>query len=308
ALAAGYRVTCATRGVSGRVPAGTTHVRWDRTEPVPAGLGADADLVVDVSRSPGQVRRAVAAMPQAHWVFVSTVSVYADTATRGATTRAAVVDPVDDEVDLHVAPEAYGGMKVACERAVRDGTRSSAVVRPGLIVGPGDPTGRFTYWPVHAAAAHRDGRPLLVPGEPDDPVQVIDVRDLAQWLVVVGARRTTGTFDAVTPPFPRSALVAALHEATGHSRAVYVPGEVLDELGVTPWDGPTSLPLWISDPGYGGFLARDPAASLAAGLLPRPLVDTVRDTLTWVEATPGARVSGLDREAELDVLARSGLG
>src|SRR3954449_561675 len=138
AVARGHDVTCAARGASGSVPDGARLVVVARTQPLPQ-LG-EFDAVVDVARQPSWVRNAVAAHPQAHWVFVSTVNVYADDATPGGTPASLpLVEAVEEDTDLRDHPEAYGPMKVACERIVLDGAASAMVMRPGLIVGPEDP-------------------------------------------------------------------------------------------------------------------------------------------------------------------------
>ena len=153
AVARGHEVTCVTRGRSGDVPDGARHVVWDRADDVPAELASEEfDAVVDVSRIPSHVRKAVAAWPAAHWVFVSTVNVYSDNETPDPGTDGPLVEAIEEDRDLGEDPEAYGGMKVACERLVLDGAARSMVVRPGLIVGPGDPSGRYTYWPERLAS------------------------------------------------------------------------------------------------------------------------------------------------------------
>lgn len=308
ALARGHRVTCVSRGVSGDVPAGAAHLRWDRAEAAPAEVAALApDAVVDVAKLPSHVRRAVAALPDAHWVFVSTVSVYADTSRPGGTVEdSATLEPVVEDLDPRSSPEAYGAMKVACEALVRDGAASATVVRPGLIVGPGDPTGRFTAWPVRAELAHADGEGLLLPGDPEDLVQVIDVRDLASWLVDLAESHTSGTFDAVCPPLARAGFVAALGAAVGGVHPRWVPSATLLEAGVPEWNGPGALTVWVGSPGTDGFLARDPGTALEAGLRPRPLAHTAADTLAWVHDTPDAPVAGLTRDEERALLARHG--
>lgn len=308
ALDRGHQVTCVARGVSGDVPGGAAHVRWDRDEPAPpevAGLAPDA--VVDVAKLPSHVRGAVAAFPDAHWVFVSTVSVYADTSRPfGTVEDSATLEPVVEDLDPRSSAEAYGAMKVACEGLVRAGAASASVVRPGLIVGPGDPTGRFTAWAVRAEAAHADGAGLLVPGEPEDLVQVIDVRDLAAWLVDLAEARTAGTFDAVCSPLARAGFVAALAAAVGAVHPRWVPSAALLEAGVPEWNGPGALTVWVGAPGTDGFLARDPGTALDAGLRPRPLATTVADTLAWARATPDAAVAGMTRAEERELLARHG--
>ena len=182
AVRRGHEVTCACRGESGSVPEGAAHVAWDRRDTAPSGLvdGNGFDAVVDVARHPSWVRSAVAAFPDAHWVFVSTISVYTDDSTpQGTVDTLPTHEPIHTDEDPASGPEVYGAMKVACEQAVTDGAGSSVVIRPGLIVGPGDRSGRFSYWPNRIA----EGGEVLAPGSPDERVQVIDVRDLASWLV-----------------------------------------------------------------------------------------------------------------------------
>ena len=176
-LARGHEVICAARGMAGPVPAGARLIRVDRDEA--DGLAAltreTFDAVVDVTRHPGQVRRAVTALrrPGVHWTFVSTVSVYADNRTPGQRAGTALLrDPTAPEVE-HSTEETYGAAKVACEQAVGDG---AFICRAGLIVGPEDPTGRVTYWPARLAR----GGEVLVPATPDEAVQLIDVRDLVR--------------------------------------------------------------------------------------------------------------------------------
>lgn len=302
AVRRGHEVTCANRGLTGSVPEGAAFVRFDRADAVPADLRG-FDAVIDVGRHPSRVQRAVEALPDAHWMFVSSVSVYADESTPGQGADAATLDPRYDDVDLRVEPSAYGPMKVACEQLVRDGAASASVVRPGLIVGPGDPTGRFTYWPVRLARAAQ-APVVLAPGRPDDIVQVIDVRDLAAWLVDLAEQRRAGTLDAVGPPRSLASLLDAV-AAGCEARAewAWVPQEFLRAQQVEPWAGPRSLPLWVPRPELAGLLAHDAAPALAAGLRPRPLAETARDTLAWVRSTPDAVVAGLTADEESAVLA-----
>ena len=200
AVRRGHDVTCACRGESGSIPDGAQHLVWDRDQPAPAELSdATYDAVVDVARHPSRVRSAVAAVPDAHWVFVSTISVYAENSVPGGSPGVTPEhEPITEDVDLSENMEAYGPMKVACEQAVLSGAASAMVIRPGLIIGPGDPSGRFTYWPLRVRDAG-DGGEVLAPGAPDDTVQVIDVRDLASWIVDAAEARTTGTVDGIGP-------------------------------------------------------------------------------------------------------------
>ena len=294
----------AARGASGSVPDGVRHVVLDRTEGIPADLAAEEfDAVVDVARTPSWVGRAVTAWPRAHWTFVSTINVYADETTPGGTPASLpLVDAQPEDVDLRAHPEAYGPMKVACEQLVREGAERAFVVRPGLIVGPGDPTGRFTYWPARLADVE-PGEPVLVGGDPSDTVQVIDVRDLAAWIVTAAEAGLTGDLDGVGPATALGDLLAEVAAGLGvEPRWTWASDTVLEVHDVAPWMGPRSLPLWLPRPAYDGMLAHDWSPSRDAGLTARPIAETARDTLEWLRATPDAVVTGLTREQERQVL------
>ncbi|MEL7974487.1 NAD-dependent epimerase/dehydratase family protein [Isoptericola sp. F-RaC21] len=305
AVSRGHEVVAANRGRSGPVPDGVRHVRLDRADAFPEALAAEGfDAVVDVSRTPSHVRRAVAALPDAHWVFVSTVNVYADDGDPGGPGVGRLREPEPGDVDGAENPEAYGAMKVACENTVREGAASAAVVRPGLIVGPGDPSGRFAYWPARLARVLDGAADVLAPGDPAAPVQVIDVRDLAAWAVDLAERRAEGTFDAVGPVTPIGDLLAAAARGVGaEPRWVWADDATLAAADVRPWSGERSLPLWLPRPEYDGMPAHDAGPALAAGLRPRPVEDTARDTLAWLRATPDAHVTGLTAAEEADVVA-----
>jgi len=305
AVARGHEVVCAARGVSGLVPEGAELVTWDRVGPAPAELRArDVDAVVDVGRHPSRVRSAVEDFASAHWVFVSTINVYADESTPGGRPGTLPLrEPVTGDIDLTVDPEAYGPMKVACEEAVREVAASSTIIRPGLIVGPGDRSGRFTYWPRRLADAG-PGEEVLAPGAPEDTIQVIDVRDLADWIVHCATSGLPGTFDGVGPAMPLGDLLDQVAEGVGATpRWTWVPPDFLEEHGVEPWMGPDSIPLWLPRPAYDGLIAHDAEPPLDAGLQPRPVAETARDTLAWLRAEPDASVTGIDRGREAALLA-----
>ena len=296
ALARGHDVTCTARGLAGAVPAGARFVAVDRERAdglAPLG-GAAFDAAIDVSRHPGQVRRARAALAGrvGHWTFVSTTSVYADLAATGQRAATApLLAPVGPDVERST-PETYGAAKVACEGAFGPG---AFICRPGLIVGPGDPTGRFSYW---AARLARGGE-ILVPAEPDDPVQFIDVRDLASWIVLGAETRLSGRFDAVAPSLTRRLFVERGAAALGVAcRFTWVGADVLARHGIRTGSGPRSLPYPMPDAAADS--TRDVSASLAAGLTLRPLSETIRDTVAWLHAG-GGPVAGLtpDEEAVL---------
>ncbi len=300
AVARGHDVTCATRGRSGTVPEGARHVVWDRGADVPAELAAESfDGVVDVSRTPSHVRKALAAWPGAHWVFVSTVNVYADNATPDPGTDGPLVEAVDEDRDLREDPEAYGPMKVSCERAVLDGAARAMVVRPGLIVGPGDPTGRYGYWPERLA----EGGRVLAPASPDDRVQIIDVRDLAEWIVQSVENGTTGVYDGIGPATPVGEVLAQTAAGVrAEPELVWTGQEFLTDQGVEPWMGDGALPLWLPRPEYDGMITHRFDPSEAAGLTVRSFADTARDTLAWLRANPDAPRTGMSREREAELL------
>lgn len=303
AVAAGHEVTAACRGASGSVPEGAQAVRWDRAQPAPADLAAQTyDAVVDVARLPSWVRRDVAVWPDAHWVFVSTVNVYAEEVPGGTPATLPLLEAQHEDVDPGEDPAAYGAMKVACEEAVRAGAGATTVVRPGLIVGPADPTGRFTYWPARLDTA-APGEEVLAPGSPDDVVQVVDVRDLASWLVELAERRATGAYDGVGPTLALGDLLAGCAAGVGaHPSLTWVDHAFLEEQGVAPWMGPGSVPLWLPRPAYDGMLAHDPAPSVAAGLSCRSVAQTARDTRDWWRREDGAAVTGITVERERELL------
>jgi nucleoside-diphosphate-sugar epimerase len=310
ALAAGHEVTCAARGNAGAAPDGAAFVTLDRDAPDGlAALGEDAwDAVIDVSRQPGQVRRAVTALRDRvlHAVFVSTGNVYADTTTRRLSESGALLDPL--ETDVMTGMEDYGRAKVACEQAVLQafGPRRATIARSGLIGGPGDVTGRTGYWPWRMAhPSTSDGR-VLVPDAFDDPVQVIDVTDLADWLVHCAAERVSGVFNAVGDPLTFGDMLQISQGASGVERQLVAaaPGW-LREHGVEPWMGARSLPLWIGDPAWLGFSDRDNTVAKHAGLRLRPYPELFGRALEYERARPSTtpRACGLTDEDERELLA-----
>lgn len=296
ALRRGHSVTCLARG-SAPAPEGTRFLAADRDDD--AGLAGAAsstwDSVIDVSRHPGQVRRAVRDLTTAHRVFVSTASVYADASRIEQDERAAVLDALDG--DVMTGPEVYGEAKVACEDLVRAAPAPAAIVRPGLIGGPGDWSGRSGYWPWRFA--HPTGDDVIVPDDPDQPCALIDVRDLAAWVVAAAEGRLDGTFNATGPTLSLAeALATAADVGASGARQRPVPPQRLRELGVGSWMGPMSLPLWIDDPDARGLATLDTARARTAGLHTRPLAETLRDALAYEEQRTVPRRAGLTDEEE----------
>jgi 2'-hydroxyisoflavone reductase len=298
ALMAGHEVTCVARGSA--VPAGTQLVRADRddTDALVPVSKSHWDAVIDVSRQPGQVRRAVRDLRSTakRFVFVSTVSVYASHSQIGADEDAAVLDPLG--ADAMQSPSDYGPAKVACETAVLDafGAENSAIVRAGLIGGPGDPTGRTGYWPLRCARPSTTDGSVLVPDAPDLSAALIDVRDLATWIVRLAEGRASGTFNAVGEAMPFVDHLSVAQDVAGHTGPLVAAAEEwLIEKGVAEWVGPRSLPLWLVDRASYGMNTRSSDRAVAAGLERRPLRESLADALA------------LDRERYADVANGAGL-
>jgi nucleoside-diphosphate-sugar epimerase len=257
------------------------------------------DAVIDVSRQPGQVRDAVSALAKNSntFVFISSASVYADHATPSQDESAALLPRL--QADVIESMSWYGQAKVACEQHVLDafGEARSLIVRAGLIGGPGDESDRTGYWPLRFARAALSGHPVLVPDAPALSTQVIDVRDLAGWIVERACAGGVGIFNATgeTIGFPEH--IGMARRVGGHDGRVISAGpEWLLQQGVTPWMGQKSLPLWLPLPEYGGFSARDSSAAARAGLSRRSLEATLRDTLEWELSrvpSPETRRAGL---------------
>lgn len=310
ALARGHEVVCLARGESGPVAEGARLVVADREQPgAYDGVAGRWDVVVDVARQREHVEDAVAALDADRYVFVSTGNVYADPGTPGLTEDAALLAPDGEPAD---PGEAYGMGKVACENAIlgRFGDRA-LIARAGLIGGPGDTSGRSGYWPWRFA--HPTGDAVLLPDAATRPGQLIDVRDLASWLVDGAERGLGGIFNAVGETAPLGVHLETAVEAAGfEGRFAMAPEAWLLEQGVAEWAGPRSLPLWLADPDWQGFPARDGSKARAAGLTHRPLEDTLRDVLAWERTQPthphGAGLADDDERELLRLLASDAAG
>lgn len=282
ALADGTEVVCLARGESGTVPDGARLVPADRTAPgAYDALTGTWDDVVELSTDLALVVPALEALAgrARHWTLVSTVSVYATNDEPGADESADVVDPVD--------LTDYGQAKVAAERATTEHVGDRLLVaRPGLIVGPGDPSDRFGYWPSRLALGGR----VLAPTAAGRFVQAIDVADLAGWVVRAGAAGTTGTVDAVGDVHPFADVMVQARAVSGaESEIVEAADAWLLDRDVRWWAGPRSLPLWIPVE-ESGFAQRSNRAYRASGGEVRPLDETLRRVLD------DERHRGLDRE------------
>ena len=246
-----------------------------------------------------------------HYVFTSTLSVYASNAVPGADESAELLeyggsDATAETMDsLRANMGLYGPLKAESEREVaRWFPERHTIIRPTLIVGPGDRTDRFTYWPLRMAR----GGQVLVPGDGSDPVQIIDARDVAEFTVRQAESRAGGAFNAAGPDyqFTFEAMLHGIRAVTGVAAELnWAPAEFLAAQGINPW---SDMPVWIPGEGeYAGFSRRSNAKAIAGGLTFRPFADTVRATLDWFHEQPEERQAeiraGISAEREAEVLA-----
>ena len=314
AAESGHQVTCLARGKSGTFPDGVGQVTADRTQPgaYEQVVDQDWDVVVDVSSQPGQVKNAVTALADRarFYAYVSTCSVYADNATPGQDENGPLLPAL--EGDLMENLQAYGQAKVACEQHVwrAFGPEHALIARAGLIAGPGDTSDRTGYWPLRFARPASEDGAVLVP-DTQSATQVIDVRDLADWLLDASSRHIAGIFNTTGATVTLSQHIDAARTVAGHTGPVVLadPQWLIDQ-GVQEWMGGRSLPLWVADPDWLGFGARNSSKARGAGLRTRPLEQTLSDTLAWelTRDRTEARRAGLtdeDERALLETLARS---
>lgn len=302
ALDEGHQVTLFHRGQSNAALfAAAEHRIGDRNGDLAVLRGGMWDVVIDTSAYvPRHVRTMTAALKDrvGHYQLVSTISVYADLSQPGTTENAALAalaDPSSEVID----GETYGGLKALCEQALMAAMPDrAAIVRPGLLVGPHDPTGRFTWWVQRL----QRGGTVLCPGSPQSALQFIDARDAAA-LMLRAAQSTRCETMNLTGPTERLTMGAFFSTA----REILNPSAMLrwiDEpallaAGIAPW---TELPLWVPADDA-GLHAVDIARARAAGLVCRPLADTLRDTAAWAAQAPMPPNVGLAAEREAELLA-----
>jgi 2'-hydroxyisoflavone reductase len=245
------------------------------------------DVVIDnPTTNPKWVRDAGQALKgrTKHYIFVSTISVFSDNS-KSVDENGPLHTPTDVEAAFNTAPQAYGPNKVASEmEAKKQFGNNVTIVRPGLIVGAGDLSDRFSYWPVRI----EKGGEILAP-MPEDPVQYVDAKDLSEWIVRLAENKTYGTFNATGPSTPTNIgemLYGIKAVMTTNAQFVWVPHEFLTANEVRGW---SELPVWLPPVGRtAGFSRVDCSRAWAAGLTFRPLADTVIDTLKWYHARPAA--------------------
>ena len=314
ALARGHKVTLFNRGRSPTPEWGdeVEQLHGDRnTGDLKALEGREWDVCIDNPTTlPFWVRDAGRVLKGrvGHYLFVSTISVYADGSRSGITEDAPLAqyggrDAMAETRETLIADmgNLYGPLKALSEaEARRQFGEKTTIVRPGYIVGPRDQTDRFTYWPHRIA----QGGEILVPGDGTDPVQIIDGRDLGEWMIRLAENGTTGTFNACGPDYTLStdAMVHGCHAVTGGPASfTHVPADFLESQQV-------GFPIWVSreHPKYGGYGAVSNARAIAAGLSFRPLATTVADLLEWFRSLPAERQAKLEagpsREQEAAIL------
>jgi 2'-hydroxyisoflavone reductase len=282
----------------------TEKLRGDRDGQLEALHGRSWDAVIDtcgyVPRIVGQSAKLLQGAVE-RYLFVSTISVYADPSQPGIAEDGILAEP--ESTTEKITGDTYGPLKVACEQVVqRTFVDRALIIRPGLIVGPHDPTDRFTYWPVRL---HRGGE-VVVPEPKNAPVQIIDVRDLAEWSIQMIEQQVTGVFNATGPerPMRMGEMLERCQKTVGpEAKLRWLAAEQLLEADVEPW---MDLPLWLPGEEAAGLLAVDIRRALATGLQFRPLEKTANDTLAWAQTRPADHEwrAGLSLEQERALLAK----
>jgi 2'-hydroxyisoflavone reductase len=314
ALERGHKVTVFNRGKThpGETPKEVEQLIGDRNGQLDALKNRQWDVVIDnPTMLPAWVRDAAQILKGnvERYVFISTISVFGDTSKTGIDENAPVArytgaDPMKETRDTVIASKfaLYGPLKALSEQeAEKWFPKQTLVIRPGLIVGPRDETDRFTYWPVRIDR----GGEVLAPGEPTDPVQFIDGRDLAEWVIRMVEQRETGIYNATGPdkPLGVGAMLEGIKAANkSNANFTWVNADFLEAQKVAPW---SDMPVWVPPRGEEAGMGRiSIRRALSKGLTFRPLADTARDTLAWFKSQSTERQklkAGLsaDREAEL---------
>ncbi|MDF2628464.1 MAG: uncharacterized protein K0R39_2295 [Symbiobacteriaceae bacterium] len=304
ALARGHEVTMFNRGQHNpELFPEVEKLRGNRDGGLDVLKGRRWDAVIDTC---GYVPRVVSASAQLladaceHYTFISSGSVY-DGDVMNPTEETPVVTIPDANVE-QVTGETYGALKALCEQAAEAAMPGRVLnVRSGLIVGPHDPTDRFTYWPVRVAR----GGEVLAPGRPDAKVQVIDGRDLADWIVRMAEARKAGIYNTTGPDYRLTlgeVLDAAKTASQSDAKFTWLPDEFLVEKQVGGW---MEMPLWVPGGGADGLFSMVIDKALADGLTFRPIFETVRDTIAWDQTRPQDREwrAGLKAAKEAEILA-----
>jgi 2'-hydroxyisoflavone reductase len=308
ALERRHEVTLFNRGKSnpGLFPQLETII-GDREKDVNKLNGRIWDAVIDVVGYVPRIVRLSAEILKANasrYVFISSISVYDDAIFKKiGITESDPVAKMKDETVEEITGETYGPLKALCEQAVCEIYEERAlIIRPGLIVGPHDPTDRFTYWPVRVAG----GGEVLAPEKPDAPAQIVDVRDLSEFIIGLIENNASGIYNATGPDYALtlSRILEVSKQVSGSdARFIWAPADFLKQHNVMEW---SDMPVWVPDIEENqGFSRMDVSKAIQAGLKFRPLEETVRDTLEWAKTRPEDHEwrAGLTAEREVQVLA-----
>jgi 2'-hydroxyisoflavone reductase len=313
ALSRGHTVTTFNRGKThpGKLPKEVEQLIGDRNGQLDALKGRKWDVAIDNPTTlPVWVRDAAEVLKGnvERYVFISTISVYADTS-KGVDETAPLAkyegaDPYKETLEAMKLSgyKMYGPLKASSEKeAEKWFPGKTLIIRPGLIVGPRDETDRFTYWPVRIER----GGEVLAPGTPNDPVQFIDARDLAEWTIRMVENRETGIYNATGPakPLVIGEMLNQIKEALNSTATfTWVPADFLEKQKVEAW---SDMPVWTGE--ESGMARTNITRALGKGLTLRPLAETARDTLAWFKSQPQDRQSklraGLTPQREAEVLA-----
>jgi 2'-hydroxyisoflavone reductase len=308
ALERGHSVTLFNRGKTnpGLFPSVET-VLGDREHDIAKLAGREWDAVVDVAGYlPRIVRLSASGLERSvgRYVFISSISVYPDSSLhKVGIDESDPVGKLEDETVEEITGETYGPLKALCEKTVMDlyGERG-LIIRPGLIVGPNDPTDRFTYWPVRVAR----GGDVLAPERPEVPVQIVDVRDLSAFIVQLIEKNASGIYNATGPEYELTfgTMLETCKTVSGSdARFHWASAEFLKSHNIVEW---SDMPVWVPDnEDSRGFSRVDVSKAIRDGLTFRPLEDTVRDTLAWANTRPTDHAwrAGLTKEKEDEALA-----
>ncbi|HEX2996177.1 MAG TPA: NAD-dependent epimerase/dehydratase family protein [Anaerolineales bacterium] len=305
ALGCNHEVTLFNRGKTnpGLFPQVET-ILGDREKDIDKLKGRIWDAVIDVAGYlPRIVRISAEALKDSvsQYVFISTISVYEDVSKVGID-ESAPVAKIQNEATEEITGETYGPLKALCEQVVQDiYEERTLIIRPGLIVGPHDPTDRFTYWPVRVAR----GGEVLAPHKPDAPIHIIDARDLAEFIIKLIEEQAFGIYNATGPDYELTIgrLLEVCKQVSGSNADFkWVSLDFMNQNNVQPW---SDMPVWVPDEGEtAGFARISVSKAIRAGLKFRPLDETVRDTLEWAKTRPADQEwrAGLNPEREQELL------
>jgi 2'-hydroxyisoflavone reductase len=308
ALARGHAVSLFNRGKSNpelySQNSLVENIRGDRENDLDKLAGRSWDAIIDTcGYFPRIVNLSAKALKDSagQYVFISSISVYADFIQAGIN-ESFPTGIINDEAMEEITGESYGPLKALCEKTVTTAfNERSLIIRPGLIVGPHDPTDRFTYWPVRMAS----GGDVLAPEGPQVPVQIIDARDLAGFVITLVEQKATGCYNATGPASELNLgrlLETCKDVSASDANIKWAPVTFLSAHKVAAW---SDMPVWVPDsPEDAGFSRVDISKALAAGLTFRPLSETVHDTLAWAAArSPDYKwMAGLDSDREIELL------